>query len=184
MFIYSVVALFVLPSIGKLLNYNDQMYGILAGAAVNDTASVVATSSSWSEEALKIGAVVKLVRTLFIVPVTLGVIAYKIRNTSSNNKTKNKENNKGVKQIISLVPGFVVLFILAVLLATFVNISPKISYYIKTISSYMMTLALVVIGLGVHINDIKKAGLKPVILAGISWISVLGLTIVLIGILY
>lgn len=44
MLIYSMMALIVLPTIGTLLNHTDQLYGVLAGAAVNDTASVVATA--------------------------------------------------------------------------------------------------------------------------------------------
>lgn len=44
MLIYSMMALILLPTIGTLLNHTDQLYGVLAGAAVNDTASVVATA--------------------------------------------------------------------------------------------------------------------------------------------
>ncbi|MFM1524801.1 MULTISPECIES: YeiH family protein [Helcococcus] len=180
MFIYSVVALFLLPVIGRALGYNDNLYGILAGAAVNDTASVVATAQAWSDEALKIGTVVKLVRTLFIVPVTVGVIAYKVKNTPSS-----KENG-GIdfKKIVSLVPLFVVLFVLAVVFATFVDISQPTIKLIKTTSSYLMTLALVTIGLGVHIKDIKNAGIKPVILGGLCWFGVLAATIGLMLVLY
>ena len=44
MLIYSMMALILLPTIGTLLDHTDQLYGVLAGAAVNDTASVVATA--------------------------------------------------------------------------------------------------------------------------------------------
>lgn len=178
MFIYSVVSLLVLPFIGKFLGYNDQLYGILAGAAVNDTASVVATAKSWSDDALSIATIVKLVRTLYIVPVTLAVIGYKI------NKSSKKQGQLSFKTITKIVPKFVILFILAVLFATVVNIPKEINNTIKEVSGYLMTIALVTIGLAVHSRDIKKAGIRPVVLGGICWLAVLITTIITINLLY
>ena len=51
MFVYSMIALLLLPIVGKIFNFSDQYYGIIAGLAVNDTPSVLATSFSWSDEA-------------------------------------------------------------------------------------------------------------------------------------
>lgn len=113
MFIYSMLALLILPTIGKLFGFTDQMYGVLSGAAVNDTASVVATSFGWSDEAGSIATVVKLVRTLFLVPVTIGIIYYKYyqqRKKSLNNHTEKVAINWS--QIKSIIPMFVVFLFL------------------------------------------------------------------------
>lgn len=181
MFIFSILALFILPVIGKTLGYTDQLYGILAGSAVNDTASVVATSFEWSDAAGKFATVVKLVRTLFLVPVTLGVIMYKFKTTS---KSSSESKKIDWKQIVSIIPVFVVLFVGAVAIASVFSIPKDVTSVISKVSKYFMTIALVTIGLGVHVRQIKEAGIKPVLLGGLCWSAVLAVSISLIGALY
>lgn len=182
MLIYSMVALFALPVIGEALGFTDQMYGILAGASVNDTASVVATSFEWSDEAGAIATVTKLTRTLFLVPVTIGVIAVRIKKeTAVTNDASIKLDGR---QLLKLVPIFVVLFVAAVIFATVVPLSESVTSLISRMSKLLMTLALVSIGFGVHIDQIKKAGIKPVIIGGITWGSVVTVVILLIKLFY
>lgn len=73
MLIYSMLALILLPIIGHLFNHTDQMYGVFAGAAVNDTASA-GDSYSWSNQAGGFATITKLTRTLFLIPVTRSYI--------------------------------------------------------------------------------------------------------------
>ncbi|MBG9982629.1 putative sulfate exporter family transporter [Aerococcaceae bacterium DSM 111020] len=183
MLIYSMVALFVLPVIGKALGFTDAMYGVLAGASVNDVASVVATSFEWSDEAGAIATITKLTRTLFLVPLTIGVILMRIRQASLEHKT-NPAVKLDAQSIVKLVPVFVVLFVLAVIFATVIPIPEGALAIINTSSKLLMTLALVSIGLGVHLNQIKKAGLKPVFIGGMCWGSVVLVSVVLIKLLY
>ena len=77
MFVFSMTALVVLPIIGNMFGFSDQFYGIVAGLAVNDTPSVLATSFSWSDEAGEIATLVKVAKTLFIIPITLGLVFIK-----------------------------------------------------------------------------------------------------------
>lgn len=185
MFIYSMVALLVLPTIGLMFNFTDQLYGILAGVAVNDTASVVATAFNWSDAAGSIATVVKLVRTLFIVPVTIGLIYYKyLQNTkiaSTNGTSKMKID---WQQIKSTIPMFVVFFVAAVIVASVVSLPAALTSSISQISKLFMTIALISIGLGVHIKQIKKAGIKPVLLGAACWLAVVSVSVLLIGLLY
>ena len=49
----------------------DQAFGIWAGTAVNDTSSVVATGYAFSEGAGDFATMVKLTRTLAIIPTVI-----------------------------------------------------------------------------------------------------------------
>ncbi|HHT51026.1 MAG TPA: putative sulfate exporter family transporter [Eubacteriaceae bacterium] len=185
MFIYSMLALLILPIIGRMLGFTDQMYGIFSGAAVNDTASVVATAFDWSDEAGSIATVVKLVRTLFIVPVTLGVLYYKYSKQRKESLNDGSEKMSiSWNQIKSIVPMFVVFFVMAVIFASIVPLSDALIKTISQSSKILMTIALITIGFGVHIQQIKKAGIKPVILGASSWTAVLTISVVLVKILY
>ncbi|MBG9984547.1 putative sulfate exporter family transporter [Aerococcaceae bacterium DSM 111022] len=82
------------------------------------------------------------------------------------------------------MPIFVVLFVAAVIFATVVPLSESVTSLISRMSKLLMTLALVSIGFGVHIDQIKKAGIKPVIIGGITWGSVVTVVILLIKLFY
>lgn len=183
MLIYSLMALILLPTLGVLLGYTDQMYGVFAGSAVNDTASVVATAFDWSDSAGGFATVTKLTRTLYIVPVTLGVIVKKFKKETAKSSS-GKKMTISFKQIIRLIPMFVVLFVGAVLLATVFNIPGNILGGINSTSKIFMTLALVTIGLGVHVREIKEAGMKPVLIGGICWAAVVANSAFFINFLY
>lgn len=185
MFIYSMLALLFLPLLGKMFGFTDQLYGILSGVAVNDTASSIATAFSWSDEAGSIATVVKLVRTLFIVPVSIGLICYKYnKQRKSSLSNHNEKVAINWSEITRIIPKFVIYFILAVIFASVVQLPVAVTGLISKLSKISMTMALFTIGLGVHIKQIKKAGMKPIILGGASWVAVLTVSIILIMILY
>lgn len=184
MLIYSMMALILLPTIGALLGHTDQMYGVFAGAAVNDTASVVATAFDWSEAAGGFATITKLTRTLFIVPVTLGIIALKFKKEAASSTESGEKFKISFKQILGLIPMFVVLFVGAVILATIFTIPANVLSSISATSKVFMTLALVTIGLGVHIKEIKAAGLRPVLIGGLCWSAVVLNSALFINFLY
>ena len=55
---------------------NDAGFGMWAGTAINDTSSVVAAGYSYSDAAGNFATIVKLTRTLMIVPITLFLAIY------------------------------------------------------------------------------------------------------------
>ena len=186
MFVFSMVCLVILPIIGKTFGFSDQFYGIVAGLAVNDTPSVLATSFSWSDEAGEIATIVKVAKTLFIIPITLGLVYIKFqqqRKNSVNNYTEKVGIISG-SQIKSIIPMFVVYFTLAFIVASVVSIPAEITSVIKDASKLMFTFALVAIGLGVHVNQIKKAGIKPILIGAACSFVVITISVVSIMVIY
>lgn len=185
MFVYSMVWLLLLPILGKLFNFTDQIYGIVAGLAVNDTPSVVATSFSWSDEAGSIATIVKLVKTLFIVPITIGLVYIKLHNQRKN-AVNNQAGKAGIdwNQIKKITPVFVVYFVIAFLIASIVPLPVAFTNFISKVSKLFFTIALVTIGLGVHVSQIKKAGLKPILIGAACSFAVITISIVLITAFY
>ena len=114
MFVFSMTALVVLPVVGNMFGFSDQFYGIVAGLAVNDTPSVLATSFSWSDEAGEIATLVKVAKTLFIIPITLGLVYLKLYQQRKNS-LNNHSQKVGItwSQTKSIIPMFVVYFTLA-----------------------------------------------------------------------
>ena len=70
-FLFDTVMIVVFPLLGRALGLSDAAFGLWAGTAVNDTSSVVATGYAFSEAAGDFATMVKLTRTLAIIPAVL-----------------------------------------------------------------------------------------------------------------
>ena len=70
-FFFNVIAVFLFPFLGHTMGMSDQGFGMWAGTAINDTSSVVAAGYAYSHDAGAYATIVKLTRTLMIVPVCL-----------------------------------------------------------------------------------------------------------------
>lgn len=72
-FLFNILAVVIFPLLGHLLEMSPHSFGLFAGTAVNDTSSVVAAASVFATSALAFAVVVKLVRTLMIIPISVGL---------------------------------------------------------------------------------------------------------------
>ncbi len=113
-FLFNIIAVFIFPALGHLLGMTDKGFGMWAGTAVNDTSSVVAAATAWStaagnNTALAFATIVKLTRTLLIVPVTLVLALY----TARNSRAESGISDLQILQHIPLVRAVVRLSILS-----------------------------------------------------------------------
>lgn len=157
-FLFDMVMIALYPLMGKALGMSDIAYGIWAGTSVNDTASVVASGYAFSEAAGDFATMVKLTRTIAIIPTVL-VFAY------IGIRTKKKElqaTSDGQKvKLMKIVPWFIGGFLLLAVLNSIGFIPAAVSGVMKSTSKFLMVTALAAIGLGTSITDFKKAGLSP-----------------------
>lgn len=157
-FLFDMVMVALYPIMGKALGMTDIAYGIWAGTSVNDTASVVASGYAFSEVAGDFATMVKLTRTIAIIPTVL-VFAY--ISTRIKQKELKTANNGQKVNIIKIIPWFIGGFLLLAILNSVGCIPVAVSGTIKGASKFLMVTALAAIGLGTSITDFKKAGLKP-----------------------
>ncbi len=159
-FIFDVITVVVFPWIGMALGMSAVGYGLWTGTAVNDTSSVVAAGYAFSDLAGHTAVIVKLTRTLFIIPYVLifSVITERLEAKS------NGGNGRAPLNMKKIFPYFIILFLVVVGLRSSgiipVNMVPALS----TSSRFCMVMALSAIGLKTSIGDIKEIGFKPMIL--------------------
>ena len=157
-FLFDMVMVALYPLMGKALGMSDIAYGIWAGTSVNDTASVVASGYAFSEAAGDFATMVKLTRTIAIIPTVL-VFAY----IGTRIKQKEMKEASGGKKVnlMKIIPWFIGGFLLLAILNSVGFIPVAVSGAIKSTSKFLMVTALAAIGLGTSITDFKKAGLAP-----------------------
>ena len=157
-FLFDMVMIALYPIMGKALGLSDIAYGIWAGTSVNDTASVVASGYAFSEVAGDFATMVKLTRTIAIIPTVL-VFAY--IGTRIKQRELKAANGGQKVNLVKIIPWFIGGFLLMAILNSVGFIPTAASAIIKNTSKFLMVTALAAIGLGTSIADFKKAGLKP-----------------------
>ena len=157
-FLFDMVMIALYPLMGKALGMTDIAYGIWAGTSVNDTASVVASGYAFSEAAGDFATMVKLTRTIAIIPTVLVFAWIGVR----MKKKEMQATGDGKKvNMMKIIPWFIGGFLLLAVLNSVGCIPVAVSGGIKSTSKFLMVTALAAIGLSTSITDFKKAGLKP-----------------------
>ncbi|QYM75145.1 YeiH family protein [Leucobacter luti] len=159
-FLFNILAVLIFPVIGHALGMSPHAFGLFAGTAVNDTSSVVAAASVFSASALGFAVVVKLVRTLMIIPISVGLAVLEGRRTGSSERLT-------PARILKLVPWFLIGFLVVATLTSFGAITETASGILTTVSVFLVATALAGIGLSTDLGAIRTAGLKPLLLGGI-----------------
>src|SRR5699024_5508312 len=146
-FIFDIVMIVLFPIAGKYFGMSDLGFGLWTGTAVNDTSSVVAAGYAFSDVAGSFAIIVKLTRTLSVVPIVL-IFSY------INEKVKLKDNkDNSVKRekisIKNIFPWFIILFLLAVGIKSLGLISDnlinKIFDIIKFFHFFLISFLIVIV---------------------------------------
>lgn len=161
-FLFDMAMIILFPIMGKALNLSDIAYGLWTGTAVNDTSSVVAAGYAFSEAAGDFATMVKLTRTLSIIPT---VIIFALINKYIKHKKAKTDNSKEkIKiKITELIPWFIFFFLVFTAFNSMGYISKEISLLLKNISKILMISALAAIGLNTSFKDIKNSGIAPML---------------------
>ncbi|MDD4843158.1 MAG: YeiH family protein [Anaerotignum sp.] len=162
-FLFNVMAAFLFPFLGHVLGMSDHTFGLWAGTAVNDTSSVVAAGYAFSDAAGNLSVIVKLTRTLAIVPITLVLAVI----TSKKNAGENANYS-----IAKIFPWFVLGFLAASIINTFLPVSPELTHFLSQAGKFMIVMAMAAIGLNTNIVKLVKNGSKPIFLGFLCWISI------------
>ena len=162
-FFFNILAVFIFPFLGHLLQMSDAFFGTWAGTAINDTSSVVAAGYTYSQSAGDLATIVKLSRALMIVPACLLFAAYRYI------KSKQSAQKTNLKQIF---PWFIAWFVLASLISSLGFLPAAVIPYTKFISQWLMAMALAAIGAKVSFKQFKQAGAAPLLTGAFAWFCV------------
>lgn len=168
-FTFNVAAVLTFPTIGHALGLSPHAFGLWSGTAVNDLSSVVAASTIFGHGATSYAVVVKLTRTLMIIPITLGLAAWRARAGRPRATADGPGAPRGIRHVI---PVFIGWFLVAVALNTIGLVPTSWHPALSATAEGMITMALGAIGLSTRPRDIRHAGFRPLALGAILWVLV------------
>jgi uncharacterized integral membrane protein (TIGR00698 family) len=178
-FLFNIAAVLAFPLLGHALGMSQQSFGLFAGTAVNDTSSVVATATTYGTAATSHAVVVKLVRTLMIIPICLGLAALTARKqrpaaspTPGHPAAAPGQARLSPRRVLKLVPWFLIGFVLVAAVNSAGVIPAAAHAPLERTSVFLVSVALSAIGLSTNVAALRKAGARPLLLGALLWVTV------------
>lgn len=180
-FLFNVIAALIFPTLGGAIGLTNEGFGLFAGTAVNDTSSVTAAASTWDTmhgtngTVLEYATIVKLTRTLAIIPICLVLAFLRMKKEKNQAVSGNKVNLK------KIFPMFILYFVLASVITTIITgactgdtleMANRIFDFLKNLSKFFIVMAMAAIGLNTDIVKLVKSGGKPIFMGFCCWVAI------------
>ena len=171
-FLFNVAAALIFPTLGGALGLSNQGFGLFAGTAVNDTSSVTAAASTWDTlhqtggAVLERATIVKLTRTLAIIPITL---ALALRRASGA-----RQGGEGFS-LRRVFPFFILFFVLASVVTTaavLAGADAGLFAPFKELSKFFIIMAMGAIGLNTDLVKLARSGGRPILMGLCCWAAI------------
>jgi len=176
-FLFNIAAALIFPTLGGLLHLSDYGFGLFAGTAINDTSSVTAAATIWDaihgSNALETATIVKMTRTLAIIPITLAIAFYRAKKESGT------ASNFQLKKVF---PMFILFFVLASVVTTVsvsLGVPATVFAPLKLISKFFIVMAMAAIGLNTNLVNLIRKGGKPILVGFCCWVCIAGVSLLM-----
>ncbi|NCT89648.1 putative sulfate exporter family transporter [Cellulomonas sp. APG4] len=173
-FVFNALGALLFPVIGSWLGLSQEAFGLWAGTAINDTSSVVAAGTAYGATALGVAVVVKLTRTLAIVPIAIGLAVGERRRMRA-------VDDEGTREVRwwRLVPPFLVLFLVATAVNSTGVVPGSWQSPIAWLARLLTAVAMAGVGLLTPVEGLRRAGWRPLALGGLLALAVAGSSLAL-----
>jgi uncharacterized integral membrane protein (TIGR00698 family) len=158
-FLFNVAAVLAFPPLGAALHLGQHAFGLFAGTAVNDTSSVLAAADSYGAAAGHYAVVVKLTRTLMIIPICLVVAG-------------RRGTGRGPGRRLVRVPWFLVGFVALAAANSLGAVAAAAHPPAQHAATALITVALTAVGLSTDPPALRRAGPRPLLLGLALWLTV------------
>jgi uncharacterized integral membrane protein (TIGR00698 family) len=180
-FTFNVIALLVYPPLGHALHVSSVAFGSWAGTAVNDTSVVVATGFVYDPTAGATATIVKLTRTLLLVP--LAIVAGWIYASRAHAAGATAER-LSPRRVLAVVPWFVLGFAALALLNSAGLIPAATAHALTMLAGFLIVIVLAAVGLNVNIATIARMGLRPLAVGMLLAVTMAAISLSLITVLH
>ena len=170
--ICGTLSIFVLPAIADVIGLAGADFGMWVGGAVHDVGQVVATASHGDAAAVEAATVVKLTRVVLLAPlVAMVALAARRRSTASLSAAAAEPLDQ---RHPPLLPLFVIGFLAAIVVRSTGVLSDGTLDVAADVEKWLLTFALVGMGLHVRVARMRRLGARPLALGLVAWVLVAG----------
>ncbi|WP_394789901.1 YeiH family protein [Rhodoferax sp.] len=165
--VFGTLAIFVYPLLFQLnlhwqwIPGGSHGFGIYAGSTIHEVAQVVAAARSIDPAAADAAVIAKMVRVMMLAPVLIALSAWLARDAAR--RAPQVQQAKGPLTI----PWFAFGFIAVVLFNSLHWLPAPAVELANTFDTALLAMAMAALGLSTHLGAIRRAGVKPLLLAGL-----------------
>ncbi|MBE9109152.1 YeiH family putative sulfate export transporter [Nodosilinea sp. LEGE 07298] len=165
---FGTLAMLTYPLLGSLLQLSPQAFGLWCGASVHEVAQVLATAFQKGDISGELATVTKLSRVLLVVPIMVSL--------GWQTSRANRQNQTTIP-----MPWFVIFFGLLVIVNSFNLVAEPLKAMVLSGNQWLLCMSLVAMGLETNVSNLTQLGIKPIYLAGLSWLFLAIASLLMIG---
>jgi uncharacterized integral membrane protein (TIGR00698 family) len=188
--VFGTLAIFLYPLLYRfnlqwhLLGTSPSSFGIYAGSTIHEVAQVVAAARSVNQEAANTAVIAKMVRVMMLAPFLIILSAYLARekksvsqNLAASRSDSAHDNGKAAGRLA--IPWFAFVFIAVVGLNSAALLPQGLVTEAIDLDTWLLAMAMAALGLTTHLSAIRRAGIKPLLLAMLlfAWLVIGGVAI-------
>ena len=179
--VFGTLAMFLWPAVYTLvtqsgwLQLDAQQYGIFVGSTIHEVAQVVVAGAVQGETAANAAVIAKMVRVMMLAPLLLALSWWLAGSTKQS-------ASAGAGRGGIVVPWFALGFIAVTAFNTLVTLPSSWLAAGRWVDDALLTTAMASLGLTTHVQLIRSASVKPLVLAAMlfGWLLVGGLAVNLV----
>ncbi len=168
---FGTMAIFLYPLFNQILQLSSQEFGLWCGISIQQTAQVIATSFQNGSVSGEVATVSKLARVIFLAPTIIAIGFTSVQWQASAEKFSWRKLP---------IPWFILLFLAVSSINTWLTIPENIKTIFSSLNVFLLAVATAAMGLETSFAKIKQSGLKPFYLAGLCWLFLSVISLVLI----
>lgn len=169
--LFSILAMLLYPFMGMALHLSTTEFGFWCGFSIQQTAHVIAASLQYDMMSADLATISKLSRVIYLVPVVILLGTFSARSSRTKGESL-------LSQIT--IPWFVLLFLVMSLINTYLPVAPSLKQALIQVDGFLFVIAMAAMGLETKFKAIATTGWKPFYLAGLAWIFISILSLLLI----
>ncbi|HSY26374.1 MAG TPA: YeiH family putative sulfate export transporter [Burkholderiaceae bacterium] len=173
--VFGTLAIFLYPTLFALNQHwgfvpqGAHAFGIYAGSTIHEVAQVVAAARSIGIDAANTAVITKMVRVMMLAPFLITLSAWLSRTES---RQAALPGQAGTPKLA--VPWFAFIFIGTVIFNSFSVLPKPVIDFAINLDTLLLAMAMAALGLTTHVSAIRKAGIKPLMLAAILFAWLIG----------
>ncbi|MET0288088.1 MAG: YeiH family protein [Pseudoxanthomonas sp.] len=163
--VFGTLGTFLYPWMYPRLGLDAHDYGVYVGSTVHEVAQVVVAGRAVSDAAGAAAVIEKMLRVMLLAPFLLGLGTWLRRGAGDAG---------GDSTCKLTVPWFAPLFVLVAGLNSLHLLPAPAVEAILMFDTLLLAMAMAALGLRTHWGAIRQAGARPLLLAAILWVLLLG----------
>lgn len=152
--LFSIIYTLIRP----ILPISDVAYGIWSGISLHEIAHVALAGAPAGEDALAIALLAKLGRVFLLIPLCF-IFMYWMKK-----RTKDETGREAKIDVPWFLVGFIIMSLIgSYVFGTYITVSPAVMEGISKTTTFVLTMAMIGLGLNVSLQALRTKAMRPLI---------------------